>query len=56
MSFALGMPGGQFGVNNVEWDGTDSSGNKVSKGGYIAVIQAKGDKVVSVKRKIGVIH
>ncbi len=56
MSYGAGGPGGVFGVNNVEWDGTDATGNKVSKGGYVAIIQAKGDKVVSVKRKIGVIH
>ena len=56
MSYPVGTEGGKFGVNNVEWDGTDSGGNKVSKGGYIAVVQAKGDKVISVKRKIGVIH
>ena len=55
-SYAAGTPGGSFGVNNVEWDGTDGSGQRVSKGGYVAVIQAKGDKVVSVNRKIGVIH
>ena len=56
MSFPAGTPGGTFGANNVEWDGTDGSGHKVSKGGYVADIQVKGDKVISVQRKIGVIH
>src|SRR5581483_1007729 len=56
MDFPAGQPGGQYGANQVEWDGTNSSGAKVSKGGYIALIQAKGDKVVTIKRKIGVIH
>ncbi len=40
-------------VHDVTWDGTDSSGKKVSKGIYIGVIEAIGD---SKKLKIGVIH
>ena len=55
-TYPPGAEGGKYGINSVTWDGSDSSGNKVSKGGYIAVIQYKGDKVISVKRKIGVIH
>ncbi|MDO8804040.1 MAG: FlgD immunoglobulin-like domain containing protein [Elusimicrobiota bacterium] len=44
---------GVAGANSVAWDGTDSSGKKVSKGIYLCVIRAAGDSKVL---KAGVIH
>lgn len=44
---------GAAGVNTVTWDGANSSGTKVSKGMYIVLIQALGDKAIV---KAGVIH
>ena len=59
-SFAAGTPGGMQGPNAVPpggWDGTNESGQKVSKGGYLAQIKAGGTKgSTTVIRKIGVIH
>lgn len=49
----IGFPGGVTGSNTTTWDGTDSSGTKVSKGVYIAVLSADGTKQTI---KIGVIH
>jgi hypothetical protein len=49
---SLSVAGGA-GSNEVIWDGTDESGRKVSKGLYLAVIEAGGTKVI---QKIGVIH
>ena len=53
LSFPPGGAGGSPGSNTVQWDGTDASGQKVSKGIYLAVIEANGSKSVL---KIGVIH
>ena len=59
-SFPAGGPGGQQGPNTVPpsgWDGTNESGQKVSKGGYLAQIKVGGTKgSTTVIRKIGVIH
>jgi len=44
---------GSAGAVQVPWDGTDSSGRKVSKGMYLCVISAAGDSKVL---KVGVIH
>jgi hypothetical protein len=56
-TFSPGSPGGTMGANRVLWDGTNGSGNKVAKGGYIAQIKVKSDKgIVTTIRKIGVIH
>ena len=55
--FSSGSEGGKSGPNFVTWNGRNSLGSYVSKGGYIARIKAtspKGSKVVI--RKIGVIH
>ncbi|MFH1259837.1 MAG: FlgD immunoglobulin-like domain containing protein, partial [Elusimicrobiota bacterium] len=54
----LSVEGNAGSNNNVEWDGTDDSGRKVSQGMYLVVIEVEGDdggkgKVV---RKVGVIH
>ena len=59
-SFPAGSVGGQQGPNTVPpngWDGTNESGQKVSKGGYLAQIKVGGSKgSTTVIRKIGVIH
>ncbi len=55
--FSAGQNGGRSGQNSITWDGTNDSGQKVSKGGYLAHIEIESsDTVVSVIRKIGVIH
>jgi hypothetical protein len=57
MSFDAGQTGGMQGSNNVTWDGTDGSGNKVSKGMYLGVVQSQlagGNNKVTIK--IGVMH
>ena len=56
-SFAMGENGGRQGVNNFFWDGTDGTGRKVSKGGYLAQIEIElPGTVVTTIRKIGVTH
>ncbi|MFA6030033.1 MAG: FG-GAP-like repeat-containing protein [Elusimicrobiota bacterium] len=52
-SYGAGSPGGSFGTNEITWDGAGSSGQKVSKGIYLCVLQSGGAKVIL---KIGVIH
>jgi hypothetical protein len=58
--FNAGEEGGRQGPNTVPpegWDGTNESGQKVSKGGYLAQIKVGGSKgSTTVIRKIGVIH
>jgi flagellar hook assembly protein FlgD len=45
------------GENQIEWDGTDSDGSKVAKGGYICAIEILNGMSKSIAtRKIGVIH
>jgi hypothetical protein len=52
-----GGEGGRKGDNKVQWDCTNSVGDKVAKGGYIAQIRATSSLgIVTVMRKIGVIH
>ena len=56
-SFSAGQNGGRLGTNRFLWDGTNETGQKVSKGGYIAQIEIETpESVVTVIRKIGVIH
>ena len=59
-SFQAGGPGGQQGPNTVPpggWDGTNESGQKVSKGGYLAQLKVGGSKgSTTVIRKIGIVH
>ncbi len=56
-TFSPGQLGGKMGANRIPWDGTNGSGMKVAKGGYIAQIKVKSDKgVVTIIRKIGIIH
>jgi hypothetical protein len=55
--FSPGNNGGRSGFNNFWWDGTNESGQKVSKGGYLAQIEIDlPGTVVTVVRKIGVLH
>ncbi len=55
--FSQGDNGGRAGTNQFMWDGTNETGRKVSKGGYLAQIEIETpETVVSVIRKIGVIH
>jgi hypothetical protein len=55
-SFNAGEMGARAGVNEIQWDGTDGTGSKVSKGGYICRVTVEGDRPVNGIRKIGVIH
>ncbi len=56
-TFHEGSQGGQQGSNQFVWDGTNETGQKVSKGGYLAVIQIKSTLgTAKTIRKIGVIH
>ena len=59
-SYPAGSTGGQQGPNTVPpagWDGTNESGQKVSKGGYLAQIKVGGAAgSTTVIRKIGIIH
>ena len=54
--FYPGEMGGREGVNNIRWDGSNESGDKVSKGGYICRVTVEGDRPVNGVRKIGVIR
>ncbi len=55
--FSAGQNGGKAGHNQFLWDGTNETGRKVSKGGYLAQIEIETpETVVTVIRKIGVIH
>ena len=53
LKFSAGGQGGAAGSNDVIWDGTDTSGRKVSKGMYLAVMDAGG---AHVTYKLAVIH
>jgi hypothetical protein len=56
-TFDPGASGGRTGANQVLWDGTDGSGRKVSKGGYLAeIVIETPEATVTAVRKIGVIH
>lgn len=52
-TFAAGAPGGRPGLNEVSWDGADDSGRKLSKGLYLLVLRAGGERRVV---KVGVRH
>ncbi len=49
----FGAPGGRPGPNEVAWDGADDTGRKVSKGLYLLVLRAAGERRVV---KVGVRH
>lgn len=55
-TFSPGEMGGRQGTNTIRWDGTDQTGQKVSKGGYVCQILVQGEQTVRGIRKIGVIH
>jgi flagellar hook assembly protein FlgD len=45
------------GIKMIVWDGTDDNGSKVTKGGYICVVEIRnGGMKVMATRKIGVVH
>jgi hypothetical protein len=45
------------GVYRIVWDGTNESGEKVAKGGYLCIIEVSNEAVRYVAtRKIGVLH
>ena len=54
--FAPGEMGARLGNNTIIWDGTDESGQKVAKGGYVCQVMVEGERPVRGIRKIGVIH
>ncbi len=54
--FSPGEMGARSGNNTISWDGTDESGQKVSKGGYVCMVMVQGDQPARGVRKIGVIH
>ena len=51
-----GDMGARLGENKVRWDGTDESGQKVAKGGYVCQVTVEGDQPARAVRKIGVVH
>lgn len=55
-NFYPGEMGGRSGQNTIAWDGTDESGDKVAKGGYVCQVTVEGDQPARAVRKIGVIH
>ncbi|OGR88474.1 MAG: hypothetical protein A3A86_03720 [Elusimicrobia bacterium RIFCSPLOWO2_01_FULL_60_11] len=55
-NFAPGEMGARLGQNRISWDGTDETGQKVAKGGYVCQVTVEGDQPVRGIRKIGVIH
>ena len=45
------------GLNSLIWDGTDDTGRKVAKGGYLCAVEIENENIEFVAtRKIGVIH
>lgn len=56
-TFPAGIEGGKKGANSIKWDGTNFTGLKVGKGGYICKIEVKSSHGTGVKiRKIGIIQ
>ncbi len=55
-NFMPGEEGARAGDNRVRWDGTDGTGEKVSKGGYVCQVIVEGDQPARGVRKIGVVH
>ena len=56
-TFPAGIEGGKKGANFIKWDGSNSFGQKVAKGGYICRIEVKSSQGTKVRiRKIGIIH
>ena len=56
-AFNSGDDGGRAGQNQFSWDGTNAQGQKVAKGGYLALIAVDNPTATAKTiRKIGVIH
>ena len=56
-NFSAGQNGGKAGANTLPWDGTNETGRKVSKGGYIVELAIESPQgSATALRKIGVIH
>ena len=57
-SFNSGQPGGRTGLNEVQWDGRNGSGQQVASGGYVLEIQAagNGETLHTMRRKIAVVR
>lgn len=55
--FAAGDEGGQAGLNEVTWDGTNGDGERVASGGYVLYLEAEGNGATlhEMRRKIGVV-
>jgi len=55
--FSANDEGGRAGLNDFLWDGTNATGQKVSKGGYLVSIDVENAQGHSqTLRKVGVIH
>jgi hypothetical protein len=56
--FASGGPGGNSGLNEFKWDGRNGKGEAVSSGGYILVIEARGEgeTLHVMRRKLAVVR
>ena len=55
--FSPGINGGRQGINSILWDGTNETGRKVAKGGYLAeLVMETPQTTVTAIRKIGVLH
>jgi len=52
-----GDNGGQTGLNEIQWDGRNGSGEPVASGGYIVYVEAEGNGATQhvMRRKIGVV-
>jgi hypothetical protein len=55
--YAAGDVGGSTGLNEIEWDGRNGSGEPVASGGYIFYVEAEGNGATQhvMRRKIGVV-
>lgn len=53
-----GSPGGREGLNEFQWDGRNGSGDVVSSGGYVLVLQAdrNGETIHTLRRRIAVVR
>jgi hypothetical protein len=56
--FPRGGSGGSVGLNEVEWDGRNGTGDYVASGGYIVVVEAegKGETLHVMRRKVAVVR
>lgn len=56
--YDAGTQGGLAGLNTVQWDGKNGSGETVATGGYILLIQANanGETIHTMRRKVAVVR